>query len=48
MPYFLSRFEPYVIFVFFAMMMVLQLIFVVFFMPETRKRTLEALSEDYR
>jgi len=48
MPYFLSRFEPYAIFVFFAMMMVLQLIFVVFFMPETRKRTLEALSEDYR
>ena len=48
MPYFLSRFEPYAIFLFFAMMMVLQLIFVLFFMPETRKRTLEALSEDYR
>jgi len=29
-------------------MMVLQLIFVVFFMPETRNRTLEALSEDYK
>ena len=33
------------IFVFFAAMMVLQLLFVVFLMPETKGRSLESLAE---
>ena len=45
MPYVLSRFDGHVIFAFFACMMVLQLAFVVFLMPETRGRTLESLAE---
>ena len=45
MPYVLSIFEGHTIFAFFAFMMVLQLLFVVFLMPETKGRTLEALAE---
>ena len=48
MPYFLSQYEAYAIFGFFAIMMLLQLIFVIFYMPETRNKTLEALSENYK
>lgn len=43
MPFALSKFEGHVIFGFFAFMMVLQLAFVLFMMPETKGRTLEAL-----
>ena len=46
MPYFLGRFQPHAIFAFFAVMMVLQLAFVVFIMPETRGRSLESLAEE--
>ncbi len=46
MPYMLSVFAGHTIFAFFAFMMVLQLLFVVFLMPETRGRTLESLAED--
>jgi MFS family permease len=46
MPYFLSEFKPYFIFLFFAGMMVLQLLFVLFMMPETNGRTLESISDD--
>src|SRR5690606_38453665 len=46
MPYFLSEFKPHVIFMFFAFMMVLQLLFVLTIMPETKGRTLESLSDD--
>ena len=46
MPYVLSVFAGHIIFAFFAFMMVLQLLFVVFLMPETRGRTLESLAED--
>ncbi len=45
MPTVLSVFEAQTIFAFFACMMVLQLLFVVFLMPETRGRTLESLAE---
>jgi MFS family permease len=45
MPYVLSVFEGHTIFAFFAFMMLLQLLFVVFLMPETRGRTLESLAE---
>jgi sugar porter (SP) family MFS transporter len=45
MPYVLSIFEGHTIFAFFAFMMVLQLLFVVFLMPETKGRTLESLAE---
>ena len=45
MPYFLSRFEPYLIFSFFAFMMVLQFLFVIFLMPETKKKPLETISD---
>ncbi len=45
MPYVLSVFEGHTIFAFFTFMMVLQLLFVVFLMPETRGRTLESLAE---
>jgi len=44
MPLALSAFPGEVIFGFFAGMMILQLLFVVFLMPETRGRTLEALA----
>ena len=46
MPYFLGRFQPQDIFAFFCVMMVLQLLFVLFPMPETRGRTLESLAEE--
>lgn len=46
MPYVLSVFAGHTIFAFFAFMMVLQLLFVVFLMPETKGRTLESLAED--
>ena len=46
MPYFLGRFQPHVIFAFFSAMMVLQLLFVIYLMPETRGRTLESLAEE--
>lgn len=46
MPYVLSVFAGHTIFAFFAFMMLLQLLFVVFLMPETRGRTLESLAAD--
>ncbi len=45
MPTVLSAFEPVSIFGFFAAMMVLQLLFVLFLMPETRGQSLESLAE---
>jgi sugar porter (SP) family MFS transporter len=45
MPSVLSTFQPASIFGFFAMMMVLQLLFVLFLMPETRGKSLESLAE---
>lgn len=45
MPFFLSVFSPAMIFTFFAFMMFLQLVFVLFVMPETKGRTLESISE---
>ncbi|MEJ2206829.1 MAG: sugar porter family MFS transporter [Gemmatimonadota bacterium] len=45
MPYFLGRFDGATIFGFFTAMMVLQLLFVLFVMPETRGRSLESLAE---
>jgi sugar porter (SP) family MFS transporter len=45
MPLVLSRFDGAVIFGFFASMMVLQLLFVLFLMPETKGRSLESLAE---
>jgi sugar porter (SP) family MFS transporter len=47
MPYFLSQFAAFMIFGFFAIMMVFQLIFVFYFMPETRQKTLESLAKNY-
>jgi sugar porter (SP) family MFS transporter len=44
-PSVLTAFQPASIFGFFAMMMVLQLLFVLFLMPETRGRSLESLAE---
>ena len=46
MPFFLSVFSPAGIFSFFALMMVLQLLFVLFVMPETKGRTLESISDE--
>ncbi len=46
MPYFLSEFKPHAIFMFFTAMMMLQLLFVLTIMPETKGRTLESLSDD--
>jgi len=45
MPAVLSAFSPTAIFGFFASMMVLQLLFVLFVMPETKGRSLESLAE---
>jgi sugar porter (SP) family MFS transporter len=45
MPYLLGRFDGQTIFAFFTTMMVLQLLFVVFLMPETRGKSLEHLAE---
>lgn len=44
MPTVLTKFEPSSIFYFFAIMMVLQLLFVIFLMPETKGKSLESLS----
>jgi sugar porter (SP) family MFS transporter len=44
MPTFLGRFEPAAIFGFFSVMMMLQLLFVIFLMPETRGQKLESLA----
>ena len=48
MPYLLGRFEGGTLFAFFAAMMVLQLAFVVFWMPETRGRSLEQIQESWQ
>lgn len=45
MPYLLGRFEGQTIFAFFTAMMVLQLVFVLFVMPETKGKSLEFLAE---
>ena len=45
MPWVLGHFQTHSIFGFFAGMMVLQLLFVLFVMPETKGRSLEALAE---
>jgi len=45
MPFLLSKFAGETIFAFFAAMMVLQLLFVLFLMPETKGRSLEYLAE---
>jgi SP family xylose:H+ symportor-like MFS transporter len=45
MPYLLGRFDGATIFGFFTAMMVLQLLFVLFVMPETKGRSLESLAE---
>jgi sugar porter (SP) family MFS transporter len=45
MPAVLTAFEPSTIFAFFAGMMALQLLFVLFLMPETKGRSLESLAE---
>tara|TARA_B110000495_G_C23037512_1_gene620272 strand:+ start:2351 stop:3712 length:1362 start_codon:yes stop_codon:yes gene_type:complete len=47
MPYFLNQFAAFKIFGFFAIMMIFQLIFVFYFMPETRQKTLESLAKNY-
>jgi len=46
MPYFLNRFPAAGIFAFFAAMMFLQLLYVLFLMPETKGRSIESLGED--
>ncbi|MFQ3333523.1 MAG: SP family xylose:H+ symportor-like MFS transporter [Woeseiaceae bacterium] len=48
MPYFLGQYQAHIIFGFFALMMMMQLIFVIFFMPETRNKTLESLAKSYK
>ena len=45
MPYFLGAFSAHIIFAFFAAMMVLQLLYTMYLMPETRGRSLESLAE---
>jgi SP family xylose:H+ symportor-like MFS transporter len=45
MPYLLGKFDGQTIFGFFTAMMVLQLLFVVFLMPETKGKSLEYLAE---
>ncbi|CAL64999.1 sugar porter family MFS transporter [Christiangramia forsetii] len=45
-PFLFSTIGPGYVFAFFAFMMVLQLIFVVFMMPETKGKSLEELSEE--
>jgi hypothetical protein len=45
MPYLLGRFDTETIFGFFTAMMVLQLLFVIFLMPETKGKSLEHLAE---
>lgn len=46
MPFFLSVFTAATIFTFFAFMMLLQLAFVLFVMPETKGRTLESIATE--
>ncbi len=46
MPFFLNRFPASGIFAFFAAMMFLQLLYVIFLMPETKGRSVESLGED--
>jgi sugar porter (SP) family MFS transporter len=46
MPYLLGQFSGAAIFTFFACMMVLQLVFVLTLMPETKGRSLERIAED--
>ncbi|MDX2305104.1 MAG: sugar porter family MFS transporter [Microscillaceae bacterium] len=48
MPYVLSQFKGGPIFAFFALMMVLQLLFVIFMMPETKGVPLEELEKRFR
>jgi SP family xylose:H+ symportor-like MFS transporter len=43
MPYFLNKFDPFIIFGFFTGMMFLQLLFVLFMMPETNGKSLESI-----
>ena len=45
-PYLFTNIGPGYVFAFFAFMMVLQLIFVIFMMPETKGKSLEELSEE--
>jgi sugar porter (SP) family MFS transporter len=45
MPYLLGQFDGQTIFAFFTAMMMLQLLFVIFMMPETKGRSLEYLAE---
>jgi len=45
MPYLLGKFDAQTMFGFFTVMMVLQLLFVLFLMPETRGKSLEYLAE---
>lgn len=47
MPLFLSSYEPQIIFGFFTLMMVLQLMFVVLMMPETKGRSLESIAHKF-
>ena len=45
-PFLFSTIGPAYVFAFFAFMMVLQLLFVIFMMPETKGKSLEELSEE--
>jgi hypothetical protein len=45
MPLLLERFDAQTIFGFFTVMMAMQLLFVLFLMPETRGRSLEVIAE---
>ena len=47
MPSFLSTYEPHYIFGFFTLMMLLQLIFVIRMMPETKGRSLESIAHKF-
>lgn len=47
MPSFLSSYEPHYIFGFFTLMMMLQLAFVIWMMPETKGRTLESIAHKF-
>ena len=46
MPHILSNYKGEVIFIFFALMMFLQLLFVLLVMPETKGKTLESIGEE--
>jgi sugar porter (SP) family MFS transporter len=47
MPSFLSSYEPHIIFGFFTLMMLLQLAFVIWMMPETKGRSLESITHKF-